>query len=397
MRLYHDLDRSAMVGGSAGHWRSATPKMRRGTAIATASRVSFACRSADSRTRSTSATASWSERACPSLWYGIFGRSSSTNSTRRQSRSVPSPATVTSTAGGGIRMTNLGQQFALGRVIVCVLLMASPGNTQQPFQQSYGPLTVNTAYGSLVFQNVTLWKVPEGTGKLLPWFNGDVENKTGTVWRAIQLKISFRCSDSSEERSFVAMIPTIRDGSTTIADLSPAVGWQGNACLPKLISIAMVDGTSDRKLEEEQAAQRASAEALRLATEQVERDEEEAERRRLAKERLTERKVQAKRLADEKAYAAYLSKFPTIDNGADSVFIGSDRKCSEQFVQAVSLEGLEKRKRLADLISYGCGFVEDRKVHAVKIQTVGAYCLVRLVNGKRPNDSGWVPCTWFRP
>ena len=54
---------------------------------------------------------------------------------------------------------------------------------------------------------------------------------------------------------------------------------------------------------------------------------------------------------------AYLAKLPMIVSGGESIFLGSDRKCAEQFQQALAMDGLEKRKRLADLISHGCGFI----------------------------------------
>jgi hypothetical protein len=91
------LIRSAIVGGSCGHLRRATPRMR-GAAILTASKASAACLSADTQTSSTNSTASSSGSLWPSLWCGSFGKPSPTSSTRRRSRSVPSRAAGASAA-----------------------------------------------------------------------------------------------------------------------------------------------------------------------------------------------------------------------------------------------------------------------------------------------------------
>lgn len=110
-------------------------------------------------------------------------------------------------------------------------------------------------------------------------------------------------------------------------------------------------------------------------------------------------RISAARKAEQKAEQerqAAINRLPTLESGFPGIFVASDRKCSEQFVQALSMEGLEKRKRLADLVSYGCGFIEDRGVHATRVQTEGSYCLVKLASGKHPNQVGWVPCSWVK-
>lgn len=154
----------------------------------------------------------------------------------------------------------------------------------------------------------------------------------------------------------------------------------------------MRESWSDRQKEERDQLNRAelqaAMEAERQAEEKAARDEAEAERKRATARRAAEQRAQAKRNGEEKAQREYLTKFPILSSGASSIFVGADRKCSEQFVQALSMEGLEKRKRLAELVSYGCGFIEDTNVHAMRVQTDGAYCQVRLINGKHPNESG---------
>jgi hypothetical protein len=60
------------------------------------------------------------------------------------------------------------------------------------------------------------------------------------------------------------------------------------------------------------------------------------------------------------------------------------------------MEGLEQRKRLADLITFGCGFIETPGVHARKITTNGAFALVSLIDGGHAGKDGWVPAAWLK-
>ncbi len=102
------------------------------------------------------------------------------------------------------------------------------------------------------------------------------------------------------------------------------------------------------------------------------------------------------RVARANAQAAYIRTLPTLDNGNVAVFLGSDRKCSEQFVQALSMDGLEKRKKMADLVTFGCGYLEDRGSRVKRIQADSTYCLVTPAEGKHEGKPGWVPCSWLK-
>jgi hypothetical protein len=116
----------------------------------------------------------------------------------------------------------------------------------------------------------------------------------------------------------------------------------------------------------------------------------------LEKARTAEKKA-LKRDADATAVrAAYLAKLPLVSSGTPIAFIASDRKCAEQFQEAATMEGLEKRKRLADLIAYGCGFSVDSPVHADLVQKQGGFALVKLAHGNYAGKSGWVPAAWVR-
>lgn len=94
--------------------------------------------------------------------------------------------------------------------------------------------------------------------------------------------------------------------------------------------------------------------------------------------------------------AAHLRSLPTISNGNASIFLGADRKCSEQFVQAMSLQGLEKRKKVAELVTFGCGFVVDAGAHVKRLEASTGYCRVSAAEGKQQGRPGWVPCGWVK-
>jgi hypothetical protein len=103
-------------------------------------------------------------------------------------------------------------------------------------------------------------------------------------------------------------------------------------------------------------------------------------------------------LAAEAARIAAIAKLPMLDSGMSAAFVGSDRKCSEEFQQALAMEGVEKRKRIAELVSYHCGFiVGEPRAHVLRLNEDRGFCEVRLASGKHAGESGWSPCAWIRP
>jgi hypothetical protein len=92
----------------------------------------------------------------------------------------------------------------------------------------------------------------------------------------------------------------------------------------------------------------------------------------------------------------FLAQHPVLSTGAELVFIGADRKCAVQFVEAAAMEGLEKRKRLADLVAHGCGFTASSMVHVRVAEKQGGYALVEVLEGDNQGKSGWVPSGWLR-
>lgn len=62
----------------------------------------------------------------------------------------------------------------------------------------------------------------------------------------------------------------------------------------------------------------------------------------------------------------------------------------------MAMEGLEKRKRLTELVEYGCGFIAEGPVRAEIVRKDAAFMLVKLANGRDSGKSGWVPAAWIK-
>ena len=94
--------------------------------------------------------------------------------------------------------------------------------------------------------------------------------------------------------------------------------------------------------------------------------------------------------------AAMLAKLPILNSGTTVAFLGADLKCAQQFEEALRMDGLEKRKRIADLVTYGCGVLVDVPVRAMSGQREGTFVLVTIADGKQQGKSGWIPFAWLK-
>jgi hypothetical protein len=196
----------------------------------------------------------------------------------------------------------------------------------------------------------------------------NVENASGVSWPRIDFLINAGGRDTSD-------IPWTFQATVTIADLTiDAARYVADGCngffsystIDKF-SITIANGTPDPR--DVKAYKQATAAA-------------QAER---------------KRAADAAASrAAFLSKLPTLNAGGSVAFLGSDRKCAVQFQDALAMEGLEKRKRIAELVSYQCGILVDNSVRITPGQRDGTFLVVTIADGKHQGKSGWVPIAWLK-
>jgi hypothetical protein len=96
---------------------------------------------------------------------------------------------------------------------------------------------------------------------------------------------------------------------------------------------------------------------------------------------------------------AWIAGTPVVNSGSEKTFVAADEKCAHDFGDAIRDGGLKGRKELADLISYGCGFVENSGFHAVQVgEPRGLYCRIDMVDPLTgtPRNDGWVQCDWIK-
>jgi hypothetical protein len=225
--------------------------------------------------------------------------------------------------------------------------------------------TVETKYGDLVLSDIRMAGGPQ-----VCQFKATISNPSIVVWSnvLIELTVIGREGSTADARG---RAERIRDDSV---GLISGVCHRPERFEPKSATARMLSGTPDESgVAEFKRQQRAEA-----AT------------------------VARKADADKKAAAAAavrtaeLAKLPLLNSGTPAAFLGSDRKCAQQLQEALAMDGLEKRKRIADLVSYGCGVLVDSPVRATAGQRDGAYVFVTLADGKRAGKTGWVPIAWLK-
>ena len=82
-----------------------------------------------------------------------------------------------------------------------------------------------------------------------------------------------------------------------------------------------------------------------------------------------------------------LANAPKLDSGTGAVLLGADRKCLDQAIEVSKMEGLEKWKRIAELVSYGCVFTVDR-LTPVRVEAAeGSYSRVTPIDGPKTGQT----------
>ena len=112
--------------------------------------------------------------------------------------------------------------------------------------------------------------------------------------------------------------------------------------------------------------------------------------------------------------SASYAKLPILNVGSSVAFLASDRKCAQEFQQVFSMEGMEKGKRINELIQYHCGSVIDVPVRlealsvdaseaitdgSAYIKVTVADCVSGVKNCPVGNENakgktGWVLAKW---
>jgi hypothetical protein len=222
-------------------------------------------------------------------------------------------------------------------------------------------ISVKTPYGPMELYGISFerWLACE--------FKASLSNSTGVAWANLDFKISIDAIDGSGQKaSASANVHVERIGGDNVSiarglcDVPPRFN-------PVAANAVLMHGQPD------------PLDVARF---------ERAERQR--------KNAETKAAADSAARSAALAKLPILNSGSAAAFIGSDRKCAQQFQEALGMDGLEKRKRIAELVSYGCGFLADSPVRVTSGQRDGAFVLITLADGRQQGKSGWIPVAWLR-
>jgi hypothetical protein len=196
----------------------------------------------------------------------------------------------------------------------------------------------------------------------------DLDNATGVGWSSLELSVRVSGNGLSVDVPITTVISGDSESYDSIVKLDKSCSLRG---WPKFTPDKMVGrfvrGTPDRN------------------------DVATFNRRKVAKEKAVVLAASRAKLVSDTvaAYAAVMAKLPLLNA---VTFIGADQKCAEQFHQALSMDGLEKRKRMADLVLYRCGFIIDSPVHVRLIATDHGYVMVTIADyGEYLGKTGWVP------
>jgi hypothetical protein len=220
-------------------------------------------------------------------------------------------------------------------------------------------VTVKTPYGPITLSNIRV--NPCGAGV-------NIENATGVGWSKIEFSVKANGKSSDGQ-------PWSYEDTFEVQNLDgDAIQYATSGCGKKAfygevtkLSVSMAGGTPRTKDVEAHHRTEAATQASR------------------------------KRSADSAAArAALLAKLPLLVSGTAFAFLGSDRKCAQQFQEALGMEGFEKRKRITDLVSYGCGVLVDAPVRASVGRRDGLFVVATVADGKFEGKSGWVPTGWLK-
>jgi hypothetical protein len=87
---------------------------------------------------------------------------------------------------------------------------------------------------------------------------------------------------------------------------------------------------------------------------------------------------------------AQLARLPKLQVPGEQVFLAADSKCLEETIAASRMDGLEKRKRLQELVSYGCVELVEGGVPVMVLEKQLNAVRVRIMDGESEGKTGWV-------
>lgn len=93
---------------------------------------------------------------------------------------------------------------------------------------------------------------------------------------------------------------------------------------------------------------------------------------------------------------AQLAKLPRLRFSGPNGLLAADRKCLEETLAALHMEGLEARKRTQDLIAYGCIEPIDGDLPVRVVEREPNAVRVLIMDGDEEGKEGWVSPQWLK-
>lgn len=214
---------------------------------------------------------------------------------------------------------------------------------------------------------ISLCTYSEERERMVPEFSGTIVNVTSTAWPSARFTVNV----DEPQVSFPIEFKNLAIGKTAFTkSVSQFILGLRDCANTENISIDFSAGESQQALEAAKANARA------------------ASARKIAQDN-----HRAAILAEEQR----LSRLPTVGRDTAPVFVGSDKKCTSEFIAAEKMEGLEKRKKIADLLAYGCGFIANPGAHVTPEHRVEDFVFITIENGPQIQKHGWIHSSWLKP
>ncbi|HLV96325.1 MAG TPA: hypothetical protein VKS44_14130, partial [Candidatus Acidoferrales bacterium] len=132
------------------------------------------------------------------------------------------------------------------------------------------------------------------------------------------------------------------------------------------------------------------------------KEKEEAERKLALQKAEQQRQAAAAQAASERhaalaraeARRRELAQYPKLVYGSQRVPVAADEKCLKETVDAINEGGLEGRKKIPELLEYGCLFTVKSNTPVRLVKRASNNSFVTVMDGAHQGKSGWVLSEW---
>lgn len=232
-----------------------------------------------------------------------------------------------------------------------------------------------TEVGRLVFSNLNFKQAAAAPGRPpIMIFGGSIENQTGARWSAVLLRFTFGGDQGNGGAALDVRELVIWDDKPTPFSEVVLPSEMPGKLSP--VTVELIEGKRTRTPAE-------------LAETEKQKQQTEAKKRALSAKRSAERKAEAEK------HRAFLAKLPKLNRNGVAAPVASDLGCLRDAEAVLGEEGLEARKKLSELISYGCIFVPPVLTPVVRLGSEGNAVWIKIADGDYEGRVGWVRKSWL--